>query len=232
MGVNKTPDGRTEVGRGIENGNHYKGFATKREIMIQLTADGATAESLDALEYLKTYALYHGAQGEPVMPPTTRVFISNNGTTKAVEADEITITDSGINIGGCVWNGEAWDFSGAGQGGGGGSDLPEVTADDKDKYLHTNSSTGNLEWSAVSGGGGVTTVEASNDGVLNKTWQQINDAGFCVLKNSGELGIAYNILVSVDHDMDGYYVTFFSGENWYTFITSTANDYPVISNEP
>lgn len=29
-----------------------------------------------------------------------------------------------------------------------GADLPEVTANDKDKYLHTNSSTGNLEWSS------------------------------------------------------------------------------------
>ena len=35
---------------------------------------------------------------------------------------------------------------------GSGSDLPEVTEDDKNKYLHTNESTGNLEWSAVSGG--------------------------------------------------------------------------------
>lgn len=81
------------------------------------------------------------------------------------------------------------------------------------------------------GGGGVPTVEASNDGVLNKTWQEIFDAGFCVLKYSGEMGISYNVLTSVDHDNDGYYVTFYSGEVWFTFIASTANDYPVISNE-
>ena len=38
-------------------------------------------------------------------------------------------------------------------GSGGGSELPPVTEQDKDKYLHTNSTTGDLEWSAVSGGG-------------------------------------------------------------------------------
>lgn len=28
-------------------------------------------------------------------------------------------------------------------------DIPEVTANDKDKYLHTNSSSGNLEWTSI-----------------------------------------------------------------------------------
>jgi len=48
------------------------------------------------------------------------------------------------------------------------SQLPTVTSDDKDKYLHTNDTTGALEWSAVSGGGGgalvvnVTETESNN----------------------------------------------------------------------
>ena len=36
--------------------------------------------------------------------------------------------------------------------------LPTVSSSDKDKYLHTNSSTGALEWSSVASGGGTTVV--------------------------------------------------------------------------
>ena len=66
----------------------------------------------------------------------------------------------------------------------GGSDLPEVTSSDKDKYLHTNSSTGDLEWSAVSGGGGgvlvVNLTQQTIDGelyeVCDKTFSEIHTA--------------------------------------------------------
>lgn len=63
----------------------------------------------------------------------------------------------------------------------GGSDLPEVTSSDKDKYLHTNSSTGDLEWSDVSGGGGGEfVVTFSGEPLLgfspDKTVSEIHDA--------------------------------------------------------
>lgn len=118
MGVNQTPDGRVNVGLGYNGTNEYKGYAGRREIVIQLTSDGATQDSLDALEFLKSYALYHNSVGEPIFPASTNVFISNNGVTKAVEADEVTVDGNSVNIGGCVWNGESWDFTNAGQGGG------------------------------------------------------------------------------------------------------------------
>jgi hypothetical protein len=118
MGVNQTPDGRVNVGLGYNDINEYKGYAGRREIVIQLTSDGATQDSLDALEFLKSYAIYHNSVGEPIFPASTNVFISNNGVTKAVEADEVTVDGNNVNIGGCVWNGESWDFTNAGQGGG------------------------------------------------------------------------------------------------------------------
>lgn len=45
------------------------------------------------------------------------------------------------------------------------SPLPEVAQTDKDKFLHTNSTTGALEWSAVQGGSGtsILPVEIEND---------------------------------------------------------------------
>lgn len=83
------------------------------------------------------------------------------------------------------------------------SELPTVGSSDKDKYLHTNQSTGNVEWSSaptelpsVSGtdegkvltvnnsgewvaanpsSGGVLVV-TDTDGTLDKTWQEIHDA--------------------------------------------------------
>lgn len=118
MGVNQTADGRVNVGLGYNDTNEYKGYAGRREIVIQLTANGATQDSLDALEFLKSYALYHNSVGEPIFPASTNVFISNNGVTKAVEADEVTVDGNNVNIGGCVWNGESWGFTNAGQGGG------------------------------------------------------------------------------------------------------------------
>jgi hypothetical protein len=120
MAIFTTADGRQIVGA-AQAGNEYKGYAGRREIVIQLTATGATQDSLDALEFLKSYAVYNNSVGEPIFPASTNVFISNNGVTKAVEADEVTVDGANVNIGGCVWNGTAWDFTNAGQGGGGGS---------------------------------------------------------------------------------------------------------------
>lgn len=61
-----------------------------------------------------------------------------------------------------------------GEGGGGG--LPEVTSEDKGKYLHVNDSTGDLEWSDAGGSGGGPLVVTDTDSTLDKTWQEILDA--------------------------------------------------------
>ena len=79
----------------------------------------------------------------------------------------VSTADNGKVLG--VNNG-VWDKVAAS----GGSDLPEVTSSDKDKYLHTNSSTGDLEWSAVSGGGGgVLTITADENGICDASYNDV-----------------------------------------------------------
>ena len=131
MAIYNTPDGRQVVGS-VESGNDYHGFNGKRDIIIQLTADGATADGLNALEYLKAYAVEQNRQNKPIFPNGTRVFISANGYTKAVEADDIVIDGDNIAIGGIKWDGSAWDYSEAGQTGGA---LPPITSADAGKVL-------------------------------------------------------------------------------------------------
>ena len=55
-------------------------------------------------------------------------------------------------------------------------ELPAVTASDKDKFLHTNESTGALEWAEGGGSGGGVLVVTETNGTLDKTWQEIHDA--------------------------------------------------------
>lgn len=150
MALYTTPDGRVVIGTGVSDGNDYHGYNGKRDIVIQLTEDGATTDGLNALEYLKSYAENAKAENKPIFPDGTRVFISTNGYTKAVEADDVVIDGENISIGGIVWNGSAWDFSNAGQSGGG------------------------------SGGGvlvlNVTVDNATGEATLNKTWNEIYTA--------------------------------------------------------
>ena len=132
MALYTTPDGRVVIGTGISDGNDYHGYNGKRDIVIQLTADGATDDGLNALEYLKAYAINAKAENKPIFPDGTRVFISANGYTKAVEADDVVIDGENISIGGIVWNGSAWDFSNAGQSGGGSGGGALVVTDTED----------------------------------------------------------------------------------------------------
>lgn len=61
-------------------------------------------------------------------------------------------------------------------GGGGGSVLPDVTSEDKDKFLHTNATTGALEWESVASGFDFALVERdeSQNWTCNKTYSQID----------------------------------------------------------
>ena len=125
----------------------------------------------------------------------------------------------------------------------GGSDLPEVTASDKDKYLHTNSSTGDLEWSAVSGGGAFV-VDTSIQGeegnytlVCNKTVAEIlaeMSAGKLVQvqTHDNEIasyftdGIGTITSLAKDPEEQGYRMdTACCGSN-YSFLASDTTDYP------
>ena len=151
MAIYNTPDGRQVVGS-TTAGNDYHGFNGKRDIIIQLTADGATTDGLNALEYLKAYAVEQNKQNKPIFPNGTRVFISANGYTKAVEADDIVIDGDNITIGGIKWDGSAWDYSEAGQT---GSSLPSVTGDDDGKVLTVVDGA----WTAASGGSGGGSIE-------------------------------------------------------------------------
>ena len=207
MGVNKTPDGRVNVGLGYSDLNQYKGYAGRREIVIQLTETGATQDSLDALEFLKSYAVYHNSVGEPIFPASTNVFISNNGVTKAVEADEVTVDGANVNIGGCVWNGTAWDFTNAGQGGGGSS------------------------------GGGVLVVHEVNGALDKTYKQIIDalHANGVILEWATEDGLIDVYLVIDYGEVDGSYLISFhtnliqqgGGGSYHYYIAESENGYPV-----
>lgn len=135
MGTTQKPDGRYVVGKGIENANNYDGSMGYRDIVIQLTESGATEDSVKKLEYLRDYAEYHSEFGEPIVPPNVQVWISGSGYSKVVEADDIEIGEDSYTICGIVYTDGAWDYTNAGQGSGGGSDLPEVTSDDNGDVL-------------------------------------------------------------------------------------------------
>ena len=173
MAIYNTPDGRQVVGS-TTAGNDYHGFNGKRDIIIQLTADGATTDGLNALEYLKAYAVEQNRQNKPIFPNGTRVFISANGYTKAVEADDIVIDGDNITIGGIKWDGSAWDYSEAGQT---ESGLPEITDADDGKVLTANSGV----WGAQEPIGKkfivtLTPTALDYSGTMDKTVAEINAA--------------------------------------------------------
>lgn len=156
MAQYQTADGRWMVGM-VEGDSNYHGFLGWRDCVIQLTASGATERSVNYLNALRDYALYHNQLDEPIMPSNVNVWISNNGVTSAVQADDLSVSGNTFTIGGIKWTGSAWDYSNAGQSGGGGG----------------------------SSGGGVLVVH-DNDGTLDKTWQEIHDAmltGGAVISN-------------------------------------------------
>lgn len=119
MGLTKKSDGRYVVGKGIADGNEYKGSAAWRDMVIQYSGDGATEKSLEYLTFLKDYALYHSAQGNPVIPPNVQIWMSTANTMKAVEADDITVDGETVKIGACTWDGSDWSFAEPTPGGGG-----------------------------------------------------------------------------------------------------------------
>jgi hypothetical protein len=108
---------------------------------------------MDYLAYLKSYAEHNQSIGLPIMPNGVNVWISNNGKTSAVEADDISLEDGVYTICGIKCTNGTWDFSDAGQSGGG---------------------------SGGGGGGGVFSMTMTQFGenqyTLDKTYAQIRSA--------------------------------------------------------
>lgn len=180
MAQYQTGDGRWLVGM-VDGNSDYHGFLAWRDCVVQLTSSGATPQSVNYLNALRDYAMHHNALNEPIMPPNVNVWISNRGVTSAVEADDVSVEGNTFTIGGIKWTGSAWDYSNAGAGGGGSS------------------------------GGGVLVVNASADEAgttitLDKTWQEIQDAPFAIVK--AELsGISFFYYVStIEQAESGYYI--------------------------
>ena len=201
MGYERTADGRINVGMGVTSADNYKGYADVRDIVIQLTEDGATQDGLNALEYIKAYALAHKVDDKPIFPVSQNIYVSNNGKTKALEYDDIVIDGSNVTIGGIVWNGSAWDFTNAESGGGSGGG---------------------------SSGGGVLIANVS-DGVLDKTYSEILASTTPVVVHQAPNGASYWGFVTAVFDDDGEYtvaVTDSSAQAVSYYIADSADGYP------
>lgn len=104
------------------------------------------------------------------------------------------------------------------------NELPAVEAADKGKFLHTNESTGALEWAEGGSGGGVLVVTATTEGnatTLDKTWQEINDADFAVVTDGSARKFVANVAYN---EKTGIYTVTDSSNISYT--ADSASGYP------
>lgn len=138
------------------------------------------------------------------------------------------------------------------------SDLPDIGSSDKNKFLHTNGSTGAVEWADVpkelpsvsetdegkvltvnnsgewvaqtpASGGGVLVV-TDTDGTLDKTWQDIYDADFAVVVRSSAAGKKKYAVTEVMHDRDNteFSVNLITGDDMESYTASSADGYPTL----
>lgn len=102
------------------------------------------------------------------------------------------------------------------------NELPAVAAADKGKFLHTNESTGALEWAEGGSGGGQLVVTLA-ESALNKTWQEIHDAfPNAYIAEDGTM----NTILMIYGDSGEYGVVMADGSTTATFVATSASGYP------
>ena len=91
-----------------------------------------------------------------------------------------------------------------------GSFAPDITDPQDGDTLVYNGTTEKWENGAVVSGGGVLVAHFNEEtGALDKTWQQIKDAGFAVLNIGQDVGLLAKIIEGGDHtDYSVGFVTF------------------------
>ena len=113
------------------------------------------------------------------------------------------------------------------------NELPDVGSSDKGKFLHTNESTGALEWAEGGGSGGGVLVVTDTSGTLDKTWTEIHDAmlsgGAVVSFSETDTG---SVVTAMYSDKEEAYVIIVCDRvgagQFATYFASTASGYPSI----
>lgn len=133
------------------------------------------------------------------------------------------------------------------------SDLPDIGSSDKNKFLHTNDSTGAVEWAdapdglpavtdvdegkvltvnnsgewvAANPSGGGVLVVTDTDGTLDKTWQEIYDALPLAVLDIPRLSMRV-LFDAADTDLHGLSVT-----SSYYYAANSASGYPEKTTAP
>lgn len=87
---------------------------------------------------------------------------------------------------------------------------------------------------SAGGGGGVLAVSISEQDVMDKTWQEIHDAAFAVVKITPDEKTVYWCVPSVYYSSGAYKVDFYvpgSGDA-FSFLTESATGYPALDENP
>ena len=115
------------------------------------------------------------------------------------------------------------------------SGLPEVGADDKDKYLHTNAFTGKPEWASGGSGGGVlvvtATLTADGTGTCDKTmgeiWTAAQTMPVILVENLAPVGIIGITQATIKYTNEPSYIL--RGVNT-NYRATSLDDYPSVDS--
>ena len=78
-------------------------------------------------------------------------------------------------------------------------------------------------------GAGVLVVSLDNEtGALDKTWQEIHDAGFAVVKYGTVFGTLIKYVAMIGQVDEGYILQFGENEDYITCVTDSADGYPIV----
>ena len=110
---------------------------------------------------------------------------------------------------------------------GGSSELPEVTDEDNGDVLTVVDGV----WDKAKNTGILICSVDEQTGEINKTWQEIYDAEFCVIITEYDDGKDYLNISSIYFEDSKYYVLAYAGDILITFEASSADDYPISNNQ-